>query len=147
MSAVTICAFPFRKKAQFVTTLGIIPSVKKILLIEDVDDTVQLVRKILTSRGFKFLHAPDAETGLQSALEHVPDLILLDLGLPDYDGQTLAGWIHEQETLLPIPLIAFTAWPEETARQMVLSYGFDGYISKPIVDISRFVEQVASFLK
>lgn len=119
---------------------------KKILLIEDVDDTVQLVRRIVTSRGFEFIYAPDAETGLQTALAHVPDLILLDLGLPDYDGQTLAGWIHEEDALRSIPLIAFTAWPEETARQMVSSYGFDGYIRKPIEDINDFVGQVASFL-
>jgi two-component system, cell cycle response regulator DivK len=119
---------------------------KKILLIEDVDDTVQLVRRILTSHGFEFVHAPDAETGLHFALEHMPDLILLDLGLPDYDGQTLAGWIHQEDSLLAIPLIAFTAWPEETARQMVSSYGFDGYIKKPIEDIKDFAGQVASFL-
>lgn len=120
---------------------------KKILLIEDVGDTAQLVERIVTSRGLEFFHAPDAETGLQAALEHVPDLILLDLGLPDYDGQTLAGWIHEEDALRSVPLIAFTAWPEETARQMVQSYGFDGYISKPIVDVNGFMRQVASFLK
>jgi two-component system, cell cycle response regulator DivK len=146
MPTVTNYAFSFPKKMQFVTALGIISGVKKILLIEDVDDTVQLVRKILTSRGFEFVHAPDAETGLSLALEHTPDLILLDLGLPDYDGQTLAGWIHEEDSLRSIPLIAFTAWPEETARQMVNSYGFNGYISKPVTDVSIFLGQVMSFL-
>ena len=120
---------------------------KKILLIEDVNDTVELVRKILIARGYEFLHAPDAETGLQLALKHIPDLILLDLGLPDYDGQTLAGWIQNETELLSIPLIAFTAWPEETARDMVNSYGFNGYISKPIVNVNAFAERVASFIK
>lgn len=120
---------------------------KKILLIEDVEDTVELVQKILTSRGYEFVHAPDAETGLQYALQHLPDLILLDLGLPDYDGQTLAGWIRDETLLFSTPLIAFTAWPEETARKMVDSYGFTGYISKPIVNINEFSEHVASFLK
>jgi two-component system cell cycle response regulator DivK len=120
---------------------------KKILLIEDVADTVELVRKILTARGFEFMHAPDAETGLQSALDFRPDLILLDLGLPDYDGQTVAGWIHNEKTLLSTPLIAFTAWPEETARDMVNSYGFNGYISKPIINVNAFAERVASFIK
>lgn len=120
---------------------------KKILLIEDVEDTVELVKKILTAYGYEFIHAPDAESGLQLALQHLPDLILLDLGLPDYDGQTLAGWIHQEETLLSTPLIAFTAWPEETAKQMVSSYGFTGYISKPIVNVKMFSEHVASFIK
>lgn len=120
---------------------------KKILLIEDVDDTVELVRKILTVRGYEFVHAGDAETGLQLALENLPDLILLDLGLPDYDGQTLAGWIHNERELLATPLIAFTAWPEETAKDMVRSYGFNGYISKTIINVNEFSERVASFLK
>lgn len=120
---------------------------KKILLIEDVNDTVELVQKILTARGYEFVHAPDAESGLQFALEFLPDLILLDLGLPDYDGQTLAGWIRNEKDLVSTPLIAFTAWPEETARRMVESYGFNGYISKPIVNVNEFSECVASFLK
>lgn len=120
---------------------------KKILLIEDVDDTVELVRRILTVRGYKFVHAGDAETGLQLALENLPDLILLDLGLPDYDGQTLAGWIHNERELLATPLVAFTAWPEETAKDMVRSYGFNGYISKPIINVNEFSERVSSFLK
>jgi two-component system cell cycle response regulator DivK len=120
---------------------------KKILLIEDVADTAELVRRILTARGFEFIHASDAETGLQSALDCRPDLILLDLGLPDYDGQTVAGWIHNERDLLSTPLIAFTAWPEETARDMVNSYGFDGYISKPIINVNAFAERVASFIK
>ncbi len=120
---------------------------KKILLIEDVADTAELVQRILTARGFEFMHASDAETGLQSALEFMPDLILLDLGLPDYDGQTVAGWIHNENDLRSTPLIAFTAWPEETARDMVNSYGFNGYISKPIVNVNEFVKQVVSFVK
>jgi CheY-like chemotaxis protein len=119
----------------------------KILLIEDVSDTVELVERILLSRGYEFVHAPDAETGLQYALQHLPDLILLDLGLPDYDGQTLAGWIRDEPPLFSTPLIAFTAWPEETARKMVASYGFTGYIAKPILSINEFSEQVASYLK
>lgn len=120
---------------------------KKILLIEDVADTVELVQKILIARGYEFIHAPDAESGLRFAIEYLPDLILLDLGLPDYDGQTLAGWIRNEKDLLSTPLIAFTAWPEETARRMVESYGFNGYISKPIVNVNEFSERVASFLK
>ena len=120
---------------------------KKILLIEDMPDTVQLVQRILTARGYEFVYASDAETGLRSALENLPDLILLDLGLPDYDGQTVAGWIRDESALSSTPLIAFSAWPEETARKMVESYGFDGFISKPIVNVNLFVERVASFLK
>ena len=119
----------------------------KILLIEDVPDTVELVRRILTSRGYEIIHAPGAEAGLQSALDCLPDLILLDLGLPDYDGQTLAGWLRAEESLRSTPIIAFTAWPQETARQMVESYGCNGYISKPIESANVFAAQIKSYLK
>lgn len=118
----------------------------KILLIEDMPDNVDVVRRALSSTGFEIIHAPDAETGLHLALEETPDLILLDLGLPDYDGQTLAGWLRDEPTLNATPIVAFTAWPEETAKQMVTSYGCNGYISKPITRVNDFVIQINSFL-
>lgn len=119
----------------------------KILLIEDILDTVELVRKALSPQNYEVIHALDAETGLQLALAQRPDLILLDLGLPDYDGQTLAGWLRAEDTLDDTPIIAFTAWPQETAKKMVESYGCNGYISKPILKIREFADQVTSFLK
>ena len=119
----------------------------KILVIEDIFDNAELVRKALSARNYEVLHAPDAETGLQMALDEAPDLILLDLGLPDYDGQTLAGWLRAEAKLNDTPIIAFTAWPQETARTMVESYGCNGYISKPIVSIKAFADQIASYLK
>jgi DNA-binding response OmpR family regulator len=119
----------------------------KILLVEDIPDNVALVRKALSGRGYEIIHAPDAETGLQLALTHIPDLILLDLGLPDYDGQTLAGWMRAESVLDDMLIVAVTAWPEETAKAMVESYGFDGYICKPILKVNEFIAQIESFLK
>lgn len=118
-----------------------------ILLVEDMPDTVELVRRTLSPHGYEILHAPDAETGLELAIKHLPDLILLDLGLPDYDGQTLAGWLRAEPTLADTPVVAFTAWPQETARKMVESYGCNGYIQKPILSVKDFSNQVVSFLK
>jgi DNA-binding response OmpR family regulator len=119
----------------------------KILLVEDIPDNAELVRRALSNSGYEIIHALDAETGLQLALTHIPDLILLDLGLPDYDGQTLAGWMRAESVLDGTPIVAVTAWPEETAKTMVESYGFDGYICKPIPKINEFVALVDSFLK
>ncbi len=119
----------------------------KILLVEDMPDTAELVRRALSPQRYEVVHAPDAETGLQLALEQRPSLILLDLGLPDYDGQTLAGWLRAEPALKETPIIAFTAWPQETARKMVESYGCNGYIQKPISRIKDFVAQIESFLK
>ena len=119
----------------------------KILLVEDIPDNAALVRRALSGRDYEIIHASDAEMGLSLALEHVPDLILLDLGLPDYDGQTLAGWLRAEPVLDSTPIVAVTAWPEETAKKMVESYGFDGYICKPIIKVGEFVAKIDSYLK
>jgi two-component system cell cycle response regulator DivK len=119
----------------------------KILLIEDILDNAELVRRALSTTDYEIIQAADANTGLQLALAHCPDLILLDLGLPDYDGQTLAGWLRAEASLNATPIVALTAWPEETAKQMVESYGFNGYICKPITNVREFVAQIKSFLK
>ena len=119
----------------------------QILLIEDIPDNVELVRKALSRTGYTIVHAADAETGLAMALAHIPDLILLDLGLPDYDGQTLAGWLRDESKLNNTPIIVLTAWPEEAAKQVVTSYRCNGYISKPIVKVNEFIAQVNFYLK
>jgi CheY-like chemotaxis protein len=119
----------------------------KILLIEDLPDNVELVRKALSRTGYEILHAADAETGLAMAMVHRPDLILLDLGLPDYDGQTLAGWLRDEPVLNDTPIVVLSAWPEEAARQVVKSYRCNGYISKPIVKVNEFISQVNSYIK
>ena len=119
----------------------------KILLVEDIPDNAELVRKALSARNYEIIHALDAETGLSLALKHLPDLILLDLGLPDYDGQTLAGWLRAEPVLDSTPIVAVTAWPEETAKKMVESYGFDGYICKPIIKVGEFLSKIDSYLK
>ncbi len=119
----------------------------KILIVEDMPDNAELVRRIMSARGYEVLHAADAETGLAMALSTEPDLILLDLGLPDHDGLTLAGWLRDEPGLADVPIIAYTAWPPETARQMAETYGCNGYIGKPIGKVRDFAEQIESFLK
>ena len=119
----------------------------KILLIEDLPDNVELVRKALSRTGYEILHAADAETGLAMAVSQHPDLILLDLGLPDYDGQTLAGWLRDEAVLDDTPIVVLSAWPEEAAKEVVRSYRCNGYISKPIVRINEFISQVNSYLE
>jgi two-component system cell cycle response regulator DivK len=75
-----------------------------------------------------------------------PDLILLDMGLPDLDGQTVAGLIKGSTLLADIPLVAVTAWPQDVAADMAKAYGCDGYLSKPI-SARQFADQVTRFLK
>ena len=117
-----------------------------ILLVEDLDDNATLVRKVLTARGYEVLWANTGQRGLDMASEHPPGLILLDLGLPDIDGQTLVRYFRNMPELDDVPIIVVTAWPEETAKKMVTAYGCNGYIGKP-VDIHLLSDTVNDYFK
>ncbi len=116
-----------------------------VLVVDDNAEHLELVRRTLTARGYQVFLAADAETGLQLAIEQRPDLFVIDLGLPDIDGQTLIGQLRHMAMFVDTPIIACTAWPEETARSMVEMYGCDGYISKPI-RTADFANRIASYL-
>jgi two-component system cell cycle response regulator DivK len=79
------------------------------------------------------------------AMQEKPDLILLDLGLPDVDGRTLASLIKRGPGLAHVPIIAVTAWPPDVVRRMVKACSCDGYICKPISP-REFPSQVAAHL-
>jgi two-component system cell cycle response regulator DivK len=115
-----------------------------ILLIEDIPDNASLVQRVLNSQGYHVAWAETAEQGLSAAENDPPDMILLDLGLPDIDGQTLIGYLRDVPGVENTPIIAVTAWPEETARMMVTAYGCNGFISKPI-DVRAFIKMVNSY--
>jgi DNA-binding response OmpR family regulator len=117
----------------------------KVLMIEDNENNALLVKRLLEASAFVVDHAPDGETGLRMAIQTQPDLILLDLGLPDLDGQTLATFIRRVPELAQTPLIALTAWPEDTARKMAKAYGCTDYIAKP-VNTRTFVDQISAYL-
>jgi len=117
-----------------------------ILIVEDIPDNAELARRVLMARGYEVLHAPDAQTGLEMAIEHRPAAIVVDLGLPDADGQTLIGWLRRIPELAGTPIIACTAWPEETARRLVEAYKCDGYIAKPI-QVATFADEIARHLR
>lgn len=117
----------------------------KILIIEDDPYHARLMVKLLERAGYEVLHEAEGESGLKLALSEKPDLILLDMGLPDLDGQTAAGLIKGSTFLSETPVIAVTAWPKDTASKMAQAYSCDGYISKPI-KARRFATEVAKYL-
>jgi two-component system cell cycle response regulator DivK len=119
--------------------------ISKILLIEDNPQNALLMKRILEARNYQVIHASEGEAGLKMAMEEAPDLILVDLGLPDIDGQTLISFIKRVPELANIPVVAVTAWPEETAREMAKAYGCDGFFSKPI-NTRAFPDQIAAYL-
>jgi len=118
----------------------------KILYIEDIQDNITLVDKIVTSRGHEFLYAKSAEQGLELAFSSSPDLILLDLGLPDADGQTLSVWLRGNPALANIPIIVLTAWPEEVVQHTVDAYSLNGYLCKPFSmrDLLNIIDKTLS---
>ncbi len=118
----------------------------QIVVIEDNEQNARLASKLLRVAGHEVLVAEDGEMGLTTVFEENPDLVLIDLGLPDIDGQTVIALIRQQEgEVAKTPVIAFTAWPEATARNMAEAYGCDGVITKPI-DTRTFATQVSDFL-
>jgi two-component system cell cycle response regulator DivK len=117
-----------------------------IVLIEDNLNNARIVVKLLQRAGHEVITAEDGESGLEKVLETIPDLVLVDLGLPDVDGQTIVGMMRQQDSLKQTCIIAFTAWPEATAQEMSSAYGCDGVITKPI-DTRQFANQVAAYLK
>lgn len=118
---------------------------QKVLLIEDNTESFILVNRVLSARGYEVLHAPDGERGIQLAVEAEPDLILIDIGLPDIDGNTVVALLRQIGDLEGAPLVAITAWPPDIAQDICDRYGFDGLITKPI-SVRDFPQQIASFL-
>lgn len=116
-----------------------------VLMIEDNPNNARLMRRVLERQHFTVHHAEDGSSGVAMAKDLNPDLILLDLGLPDVDGQTVAAHFKQSETLAHVPIVVVSAWPAETATEMVDAYGCEGYISKPI-DTREFAKQVSTYL-
>lgn len=117
-----------------------------IVVIEDNLSNARLAEKLLRHAGYEVRVAEDGEMGLTTIANTLPDLILVDLGLPDMDGQTVVALLRQESALNGVPIIAFTAWPQETAYHMAKAYGCDGVITKPI-DTRTFADQIADYLE
>lgn len=117
-----------------------------IVIIEDNPQSARLAARLLKKAGYETIIANDGELGLAAVLEHNPDLVLVDLGLPDIDGQTIVGLIRENTENERLSIVIFTAWLPEHVEVMARTYNCDGVITKPI-DTRKFAEQVTSFLK
>ncbi|MDZ4765088.1 MAG: response regulator [Chloroflexota bacterium] len=116
-----------------------------IIIIEDNLPNARLADKVLSRAGHQVVLAQDGEAGLMKVMEMHPDLVLVDLGLPDMDGQTVVALLRQQTELDHIPILAFTAWPEHAAQEMARAYGCDGVIIKPI-DTRTFADEVGAYL-
>ncbi len=121
------------------------PGSKTVLHIEDNFDNRLLVRRLLQADGFEVLEAENAHQAMEALKAIIPDLILMDINMPDIDGYTLTLQIKSTPNLQSIPVVAITANVMRGDREKVFKAGCDGYIEKPI-DVDRFVEQVSGYL-
>jgi two-component system cell cycle response regulator DivK len=118
----------------------------KVLYIEDNEFNRVLVKRVLTVEDMEVIEASDGAKGLELALAHHPDLILVDINLPDIDGYELTLRIKGLGELRDIPIVALTANVMKGDKEKTLDAGCDGYIQKP-VDVDRLPDQVRSFMK
>jgi two-component system cell cycle response regulator DivK len=118
----------------------------KILYIEDNPGNRMLVRRILLVEDYDVFEAEDGPTGIEIALREKPDLILMDMNLPDLDGYELTRRMRAIPELATVPIIAMTANVMQGDREKTLEAGCSGYIPKPI-DVDELPNQIARFLK
>lgn len=117
-----------------------------VLIVEDNEKNLKLVRDVLQFNGMRTLEAASAEQGLQLAAAHAPDLILMDIQLPDMDGVTALRRLRDDPATSRTRIVALTAFAMKEDRERFISVGFDGYLSKP-VSIRELPSQVRGYLE
>src|SRR5262249_20011965 len=116
-----------------------------ILIVEDNEKNLKLVRDVLQFRGYLTLEATTGEDGVRQAKARTPDLILMDIQLPGMDGITALGELRADPATRAIPVIAVTASAMTHDRKKIMAAGFDGYQSKPI-KVKDFMDAVREML-
>jgi two-component system, cell cycle response regulator DivK len=119
---------------------------KSILYIEDNIDNRVLIRRLLNSEGFEVIEAGSAAEGIGLLNSIKPDLILMDINMPDQDGYSLTAQIRRMPGFAEIPIVALTANVMRGDRERSLEAGCDGYIQKPI-DIDIFPQQIERYIQ
>ena len=115
-----------------------------VLIIDDNERNRKLARDVLGAAGFQTLEAASGAEGLQLAAAHVPDVILMDLRLPDMNGADAAKALTQEERTSRIPVVAMSALSLEESGDWLASAGFAGALEKPI-QVDSFPEQVRGF--
>lgn len=112
---------------------------RKVLIVEDNALNMRLFSDLLESTGYETLQCVDGAKAVGLALEEQPDLIIMDIQLPDVSGLDIARWLKDDERTASIPVLAVTAFAMRTDEMLVREAGCEGYLSKPI--------QIKPFLK
>jgi two-component system cell cycle response regulator DivK len=116
-----------------------------ILYVEDNPENRLLVRRVLQAEGYGFLEASNALQAMDVVKTQRPDLILMDINMPEVDGYTLTSRLKSIRDLKNVPIIALTANVMKGDRERTMEAGCDGYIQKPI-DVDKLPQQISNFL-
>jgi two-component system cell cycle response regulator DivK len=122
------------------------PMAKTVLIVEDNELNMKLFNDLLEAHGYQTLQTREGLKALEIAREHHPDLILMDIQLPEVSGLEVTKWLKEDEELRAIPVIAVTAFAMKGDEEKIRQGGCEAYISKPI-SVARFLDTVDGFLK
>ncbi len=120
---------------------------KKILVVEDDATCLKMTVGILAKSGYEVLEAQNGADAVRIATEALPDLILMDVQLPEMSGFEALDALRVATRTEDINIVALTAFTMPGDRERILATGYDGYIPKPITDLKAFLATVASFLK
>lgn len=118
---------------------------KTVLIVEDNALNMKLFHDLLESRGYNILQTRDGLEALTIARQEMPDLILMDIQLPEVSGLQVTQWIKEDDSLKHIPVVAVTAFAMKGDEEKILEGGCQAYIAKPI-SVASFLSTVEKFL-
>ena len=129
------------------TTAGVEEKMKKtVLVVEDNELNMKLFNDLLEAHGYNVVQTRDGLKALDLARTHKPDLILMDIQLPEVSGIEITKWLKEDDALRSIPVIAVTAFAMKGDEQKIREGGCEAYISKPI-SVINFLQTIDGFLK
>ncbi len=114
---------------------------ERILVVEDNEMNMKLFRDVLLATGYRALEATTGGEAVDLAVEHAPDLVLMDIQLPDVDGVDVLRRLRTDDRTAAIPVLAVTAQAMHGDRERFLAAGFDGYVSKP-VHVGQLIDTV-----
>ncbi|HEX3862897.1 MAG TPA: response regulator [Stellaceae bacterium] len=118
---------------------------RKVLIVEDNDLNMKLFNDLLEAHGYSTLQTKNGVDALRMARQHRPDLILMDIQLPEVSGLEVTKWLKEDEELRTIPVIAVTAFAMKGDEEKIRNGGCEAYIAKPI-SVASFLGTVERFL-
>ena len=122
-----------------------VPMSKKVLIVEDNELNMKLFHDLLDSQGYETLQTREGLQAMALARAHSPDLILMDIQLPEISGLEVTKWLKDDEELAHIPIIAVTAFAMKGDEERIRKGGCEAYISKPI-SVMHFLETVRKHL-